>query len=171
MTKMGQGQRFKPDWTELALEAFGWQLAHSWSDLPCPAYSTLLIVPTFGAFWSLLMRSSWPPMLNMCAQDNDSYTQLINTCPLDLAAEHLPNTWHIFLGLPVTRAEHDLYTDRPTYFWMLQLRQDLHQIFCGISHGLMPEGFIALCSFLCKKMSIGKFKLQVSFSLGSDKNI
>ena len=52
MTKMGQGQRFKPDWTEMVLEAFGWELAHSWSDLPCPAYSPLLMTDNL---WGLLV--------------------------------------------------------------------------------------------------------------------
>ena len=42
------------------------------------------------------------------------------------------------------------------------------------SHGRSFFDYNALCSFLCRRLSIGKFKLQVSFSLGSfvsDKNI
>ena len=92
-----------------------------WSSLP-GIFSTT-DRSNLRCFWSRLNAFVLAPDIeHVCVGQSQLHTQLINTCPLDLAAEHLPNTWHIFLGLPVTRAEHDLYTDRPTYFLMLQSR-------------------------------------------------
>ena len=55
---------------------------------------------------------------------------------------------------------HQFYNKRENYKWKLNVG--------------LGKGNAALCCFLCRELSIGKFKLQVSFSSGlfvSDKNI
>ena len=67
----------------------------------------------------------------------------------------------------------DLFNSKASIRTMLSINKDIVRLYNALQWALNINS-IALCRFLCRRLSIGKFKLQVSFSLGSfvsDKNI